>query len=183
MFLLQELPTRSDLSSAHNILFAIQHLHMYRFIAIIISNEPVCFEGWGKFSRSVPIRSQWEPNLTHREQLSLTEGERVFLPLPVDLLFRREFSDRQHNKSNTGFGDKSMLFLHFPRKFRAGQLSLLSINFNFRNVVFQPMIFPFVWAKYKWKFMRDRCKLSFRRPFAASPLARAFSRGSFRSPK
>ena len=31
--------------------------------------------------------------------------------------------------------------------------------------------------------MRDGCKLSFRRPLAASPLARAFSRGSLRSPK
>ena len=31
---------------------------------------------------------------------------------------------------------------------------------------------------WKWKFMRDRCKLSFPRP-----LARAFSRGSLRLPK
>ena len=23
----------------------------------------------------------------------------------------------------------------------------------------QPMVFPFVWAKYKWKFVRDDCKL------------------------
>ena len=36
------------------------------------------------------------------------------------------------------------------------------------------MVFPFVWTKYKWKFERDGCKLSFRRPLAASPLARAF---------
>ena len=63
------------------------------------------------------------------------------------------------------------------------QLSLLSINFDFRNVIFQPMVFPFVWAKYKWKFVRDGCKLSFRRPLAASPLARAFSRDSLHSPK
>ena len=39
------------------------------------------------------------------------------------------------------------------------------------------------WAKYKWNFMRDRCKLSFPLPLAASPLARAFSRESLRSPK
>ena len=29
------------------------------------------------------------------------------------------------------------------------RLGLLSINFDFRNVIFQPMVFPFVWAKYK----------------------------------
>ena len=66
---------------------------------------------------------------------------------------------------------------------RGCQLGLLSINFVFRNVIFQPMVFPFVWAKYKWNFMRDRCKLSFPLPLAASPLARAFSRDSLRSPK
>ena len=47
------------------------------------------------------------------------------------------------------------------------QLGLLSINFVFRNVIFQPMVFPFVSAKYKWNFMRDRCKLSF--PLASAP--------------
>ena len=120
IFLPQELQTRSDLSSARNVLFS-----------RITSNEPVCFEGWNKFS--VPIWSPWEPNLTHR---------------------------------------------------RSGcQLSLLSINFDFRNVIFEPMVFPFVWAKYKWNFMRDRCKLSFPLPLFASPLARAFSRDSFHSPK
>ena len=44
-------------------------------------NEPDCIEGWNKFS--VRIWSPWEPNLTHRRQLSLTEGESNFLPLPV----------------------------------------------------------------------------------------------------
>ena len=77
------------------------------------------------------------------------------------------------------FGDKSIVFLHLPRKFRADQLGLLSINFAFRDVIFQHMVFPFVWAKYKWKFMRDRCKLSLTRPLAASRR----SRGSLRSPK
>ena len=116
----QELQTRSDLSSAHNILFA-----------RITSNEPVCFDGWNKFS--VPIWSPWEPNLTRR---------------------------------------------------RSGcQLDLLSVNFDFRNVIFQPMVFPFVLAKYKWNFMRDRCKLSFPLPLAASPLTRAFSLDSLHSPK
>ena len=62
------------------------------------------------------------------------------------------------------------------------QLGLLSINFDFRNIIFQPIVFPSVWAKYKWNFMRDRCKLSFPLPLAA-PLARAFLRDSFHSPK
>ena len=45
-------------------------------------------------------------------------------------------------------------------------------------------LFPLVWAKYKWNFMRDhRCKLSFPLPLAASPLARAFSRDSPHSPR
>ena len=62
-------------------LLAIQHFHTYSF-ARITSKEPVCCEGWNcKFS--VPIWSPWEPNLTHRRQLSLTEGESDFLPLPV----------------------------------------------------------------------------------------------------
>ena len=77
--------------------------------AWITSNEPVCIEGWNKFS--VSIWSPWESNLTHR---------------------------------------------------RSGcQLGLFSINFDFRNVIFKPMVFPFVWAKYKWKFVRGRCKLPF----------------------
>ena len=45
IFLPQELETRSDLSSARNILFT-----------RIISKEPVCFEGWNKFSVSI-----WSP--------------------------------------------------------------------------------------------------------------------------
>ena len=98
IFLPQELQTRPDLSSTCNILFA-------------RINEPVCIEGWNKFS--VPIWSPWEPNLTRRR--------------------------------------------------RRCQLGLLSINFVFRNVIFQPIVFPFVWVKYKWNFMRDCCKLSFSR--------------------
>ena len=58
------------------------------------------------------------------------------------------------------------------RKFWAGQLGPLSIYFDFRNVIFQLMVFPFVKTKYKWNFLRGRCKFSFPRPLAASPLAR-----------
>ena len=53
-------------------------------------------------------------------------------------------------------------------RWRGCQLGLLSINFVFWNVIFQPMVFP--WAKYKWNFMRDHCKLflsSAPRSFAA----------------
>ena len=79
-----------------------------------------------------------------------TEGESDFLPLPV---FFFGVSSAIADITRV-FGEKSIVFLHFPRKFRAGRLGLLSINFNFRNVIFQPMVFPFVWAKYKWKFVR-----------------------------
>ena len=41
------------------------------------------------------------------------------------------------------------------RKFRAGYLGLLSINFDFQNVILQPMVASFVWAKYKWKLKRS----------------------------
>ena len=44
------------------------------------------------------------------------------------------------------------------------------------------VVFPFVRAKYKWTFIRDRCKLSFPRSLEASPLARV-SPDSLRSPK
>ena len=57
IFLPQELETRFDLSLARNILFT-----------RIISKEPVCFEGWNKFS--VSIWSPWKPNLTQTKRVS-----------------------------------------------------------------------------------------------------------------
>ena len=68
---------------------------------------------------------------------------------------------------------------NLSRKRRWCQLGLLSINFVFRNVIFQPMVFPFVWAKYEWKFMRGRCKLSFPLPLAANCNIRWHSSSSF----
>ena len=129
-------------------------------------------------SNMTGLRSKF-PNLTlneqpHRRQLSFTEEESDFLPLPV---FFFGVSSAIADITRV-FGEKSIVFLHFPRKFRACRLGLLSLSFNVRNVIFQPMVFPFVWAKYKWKFVRDGCKLSFRRP-----LARAFLRDSLHSPK
>ena len=69
--------------------------------------------------------------------------------------FQSWFSNRRHN---TGFGDNTFPVIY------AG---LLSINFDFRNI-----IFPFVWAKYmyNWKVMRDCCKLSFPWPLVALSL-------------
>ena len=162
IFLPQELHSRSDLSSQY---FTGKPTLSHSF-ARITPNELFCFEGWNKFS--VPIWRAWDPNLTlneqpHRRQLSLTEGESDFLPLPV---FFFGVSSAIADITRV-FGEKSIVFLHFPRKFRAGRLGLLSLNFNFRNVIFQPMVFPFVWAKYKWRFVRDGCKVSFRRPLAA----------------
>ena len=128
-------------------------------------------------SNMIPLRTKFNTQTT----VISHERRRKRFSSSVGHLFQGEFSDW---RQNTGFGDKSIVFLHFPRKFRAGQLyGLLSVKFHFRNVIFQPMVFPFVWAKYKWKFMRDRCKLSFPRHLASSPLARAFSRGLLRSPK
>ena len=75
---------------------------------------PFCFEGWNKFS--VSIWRAWDPNLTlneqpHRRQLSLTEEESDFLPLPVFF-----FGVSSAIADITGvFGEKSIVF-HFPRK-------------------------------------------------------------------
>ena len=91
----------------------------------------------------VPMWSPWEPILTHRWQLSLTEGESDFPPLPVFF-----------------FGVSSAI---------AHIIWVLVIRvscFYISHKNFQPVVFSFVWAKYKWKFMRDRCKLSFPRPLA-----------------
>ena len=132
------------------------------------TNEPVCFglrQLLNLGSNIMPLWTKFDTQTTvisHRRRKRLSSS--------AGLLFRSEFSDRRHN---TGFGNKSIVFLHFQRKFREGQLRLLSINFDFRNVIFQPMVFPFVSAKYKWKFMRDRCKLSFPLP---SRLCRSLAR-------
>ena len=83
----------------------------------------------------IPLRTKFDTQTT-----VLLQKEKAIFFL-CRLLFRSEFSDRRHN---TGFGDKSIVFLHFPLKFRVGQLSLLSINFDFWNVIFKPMVIPFV---------------------------------------
>ena len=152
-----------------------QQFHTWSF-ARITSNEPFALRAeTSPRSSMIPLETKFNTQTTvishrRRKRFSSSAGH----------LFRSEFSDY---RQNTGFGDKSIVSLHFPRKFRAGQLGLLSINFDLRNVIFQPMVFPFVWGKYKWKFMSDRYKFSFPRPLAASPLARPFSRSSLRSPK
>ena len=170
----QELQTRSDLSSARSqkdnnfTRKTLRELHQTIPFALRAETSPR--------SSMIPLETKFNTQTTvishrRRKRFSSSAGH----------LFRSEFSDYQQN---TGFGDKSIVSLHFPRKFRADQLGLLlSINFDLRNVIFQPMLFPFVWGKYKWKFMSDRYKLSFHRPLAASQLARPLSRSSLRSPK
>ena len=84
IFLPQEPQTRSDfiLSSQYSIGNpTLSHVPVCDDHIKWHWNEPDCIEGWNKFS--VRIWSPWEPNLTHRRQLSLTEGESNFLPLPV----------------------------------------------------------------------------------------------------
>ena len=85
-------------------------------------------------SNMIPVRTKFDTQTTvishrRRKQFSSSAG----------LLFRSEFSDRQ---SNTCFGDKSIVFQHFPRKFRTGQLGMLTINLDFRNVIFSQWNFP-----------------------------------------
>ena len=169
----QELQTRSDLSTARSqkdnnfTRKALRELHQTSPFALRAETSPR--------SSMIPLKTKFNTQTTvishrSRKRFSSSAGH----------LFRSEFSDY---RQNTGFRDKSIVSLHFPRKFRAGQLGLLSINFDFRNVIFQPMVFLFVWGKYKWKFMSGRYKLSFPQPLAVSPLARPFSRSSLRSPK
>ena len=130
--------------------------------------KQVCLLWWlNKFLvPMIPLRTNFDTQLT-----VISHRRRKWFSSSAGLLFRSEFSDRQHDM---GFGNKSIMFLHFPRKFRAGQLALLWISFDFRNVIFQPVVFSFVGAKYKWKIMRDHCKLSFPQPLA-SPASAYYS--------
>ena len=160
IFLSQELQTRPHLSSARNIL-SLHHTSAWL-------KQVLGFN-------MIPLRTKFDTETTVMSQ-RIKEREWERFSSPAGLLLRSEFtefSDRQHN---TGVGDKNIMFLHLPRKFRAGNLGLLSINFDFRNVIIQPMVVSSVWAKYKWKFMRDRFKLFFPRPLTTSSLARTFSR-------
>ena len=69
----------------------------------------------------------------------------------------------------------SIVFLNVWQTFMVGQPRISSIKINWRCVIFQAMVFPFVWAKQKWKFIRDRCKLSFPPPLAALLLTHSLS--------
>ena len=140
---------------SQNSILEIEHFHTYSF-QMRESHQ----------TSPSALRAETSFRFQSDRQSSPTEGESDIRPLPV--FFRSDFSDRRHN---TGFRDKSIVFLHFSRKLRGCQPGMFSVNFDFRNDIFQPMVFPCVWAKYKWKFMRDSCRLSFLRPLAASPLA------------
>ena len=103
----QELQTRFDLSSARNILLVIQHFHTYSFLRIT-SKEPVCFfsETSSRFQYDPPENQIW-----HTDDSYLSEKEKAsfFLCWSSFQSFRSKFSDRRHN---TGFGDKSIVFLN-----------------------------------------------------------------------
>ena len=104
----RRLETRSDLSSARNILLAIHHFHTNSF-ARITSNEPVCFEGWNKFSVPIwyPENQIWHTDNGRRKRCSSSAG----LPFRVSSVI----TDRK-----TGFGDKSIMFLHFHENLGLG---------------------------------------------------------------
>ena len=65
----------------------------------------------------------------------------------------------------------SIVFLSVWQTFMAGQPGMSTIKVNWRCNIFQPMIFCFVCAKQKWKFIRDHCKVSFPPPLTALLLA------------
>ena len=59
------------------------------------------------------------------------------------------------------------MFLNVQQTFTAGQPGMSSIKITWRCDIFQPMVLSFLWAKQKWKFLRDPS-------YAALPLARAY---------
>ena len=46
-------------------------------------------------------------------------------------------------------------FLNVQQTFTAGQPGMSSIKITWRCDIFQPMVLSFLWAKQKWKFLRD----------------------------
>ena len=129
----KQLETRSDLSMARNILLAIHHFHTYSFKRIT-SNEPVCFEGWKKFS--VPI---WYPEnqIWHTDNTYLSQKDKAIFFLCWSS-FRSEFSN---HRQNTGFGDKSIVFLHFRENLGLGQACYQSTAIS-RMSFFSQWYFP-----------------------------------------
>ena len=81
IFLPQELRTWFDLSSAPNILLAIQHFHTVTALRESHQTSPSALRA--ETSSRVQYDPPREPKLTHKRQLSLTAGESDFLPLPV----------------------------------------------------------------------------------------------------
>lgn len=71
---------------------------------------------------------------------------------------------------------------HFSRKFRAGQPGLSSIKINFRQVIFQPMVFSSTQRRRNENPSVIIASSPFPPPLTASPLTCAISCGSLRSP-
>ena len=108
------------------------------------------------------IPRDWDPNWTvkkiqpHSPQKSFTDHR------------RREWSRLSPEKGViiTFPISVSIVFLNVQQTFTAGQPGMSSIKITRRDDIFQPTVLSFVWAKQKWKFLRDP-------PYAALPLARA----------
>ena len=124
---------------------------LHNNVSIIVVDESHTVETWtGKIGLNISSSSVLGTE---------TRKLKAFETHLASFLFRDRCANKVKNSSlfydiaiadiTRVFGEKSIVFLHFPPKFRAGRLGLLSINFNFRNVIFKPMVFPFVWAKYK----------------------------------
>ena len=81
------------------------------------------------------LRSKFDFEWTTTQTTVISHRRReLFLPLPV-FFFWVSSVIALHNMC-------FVVFLHFPLKFRAGLLGLLSINFNFQSVIFSQWYFP-----------------------------------------
>ena len=120
IFLSEELQTQPDLSPARNILSL--H-HTSAWLKQVLGSNMIPLRT--KFDTETTVISQ---RIKERER----ERERVRerFSSSAGLLLRSEFTEFRDRQHNTYVGDKSIVFLHLPRKFRAGHLGLLSINFD-----------------------------------------------------
>ena len=118
IFLSEELQTQPDLSPARNILSL--H-HTSAWLKQVLG------------SNMIPLRTKFDTETTvisHRIKERERERVRERFSSSAGLLLRSEFTEFRDRQHNTCVGDKSIVFLHLPRKFRAGHLGLLSINFD-----------------------------------------------------
>ena len=118
IFLSEELQTQPDLSPARNILSL--H-HTSAWLKQVLG------------SNMIPLRTKFDTETTvisHRIKERERERVRERFSSSASLLLPSEFTEFRDRQHNTCVGDKSIVFLHLPRKFRAGHLGLLSINID-----------------------------------------------------